>query len=329
MKTKKRSLSLILALILVLAFSLSGCQKKDSTGAVVPENAVAMVNGEVLDIETFNKAFAMVERSYNELYGEDIWTQEIQGQTVKEMIRERILEAMVIEKLITDHVAKTEFELSDEEVEEAYAAFVETAAEDADLTAFYEANGIDEAYIKDQIISKLYSEEFERIVYSEVESDTTNLESLYATFPIQVDASHILVAEAELAEELKGKIAAGEDFAELAKQYSIDTGSAGAGGALGLFGRGTMVEEFETAAFALKAGEVSEVIQSQFGYHIIKIHDVQTLDTMAANGASEQEIEIQKSALMSNVAQEAYTAKVEALRAEATVDTYPERVKQD
>jgi len=320
-------LSLTLALILVLALSLGGCQKKDSTGAVVPENAVAVVNGEVMDLETFNKAFAMVERSYNELYGDTIWTQEIQGQTVRDMIRERILEAMVIEKLIIGHVSSTDYKLSEEEVEEAYTAFMETAAEDADLTAFYEANGIDEAYIKSQIESKLYTEEFERQVYTEVESDTANLESLYDTYPLQVDASHILVAEAALADEIKGKIAAGEDFAELAKQYSVDTGSAQTGGALGLFGRGTMVEEFEKAAFALKAGEVSEVIQSQFGYHIIKVHDVQTLNTMKANGASEQEIEIQKSALMSNIAQDAYLAKIDALRAEATVDTYPERIK--
>ena len=327
MKTIKRSLSLTLALILVLALSLGGCQKKDSTGAVVPENAVAVVNGEVMDLETFNKAFAMVERSYNELYGDTIWTQEIQGQTVRDMIRERILEAMVIEKLIIGHVSSTDYKLSEEEVEEAYTAFMKTAAEDADLTAFYEANGIDEAYIKSQIESKLYTEEFERQVYTEVESDTANLESLYDTYPLQVDASHILVAEAALADEIKGKIAAGEDFAELAKQYSVDTGSAQTGGALGLFGRGTMVEEFEKAAFALKAGEVSEVIQSQFGYHIIKVHDVQTLNTMKANGASEQEIEIQKSALMSNIAQDAYLAKIDALRAEATVDTYPERIK--
>jgi len=327
LKTIKRSLSLTLALILVLALSLGGCQKKDSTGAVVPENAVAVVNGEVMDLETFNKAFAMVERSYNELYGDTIWTQEIQGQTVRDMIRERILEAMVIEKLIIGHVSSTDYKLSEEEVEEAYTAFMETAAEDADLTAFYEANGIDEAYIKSQIESKLYTEEFERQVYTEVESDTANLESLYDTYPLQVDASHILVAEAALADEIKGKIAAGEDFAELAKQYSVDTGSAQTGGALGLFGRGTMVEEFEKAAFALKAGEVSEVIQSQFGYHIIKVHDVQTLNTMKANGASEQEIEIQKSALMSNIAQDAYLAKIDALRAEATVDTYPERIK--
>lgn len=327
MKNIKGRLRITLVLILALALSLAGCQKKDSTGTVVPENAVAVVNGKVLDIEMFNKAFAMVERSYNQLYGDTIWTQEIQGQTVKSMIRERILEAMVVERLIMDHVAATDFKLSEEEVNEAYAAFMETASADAELTAFYEANGIDEAYIKSQIESKLYSEEFERLVYAEMESDTTNLETLYDTYPLQVDASHILVADENLAKELKGKIEAGEDFAALAKQHSIDTGSAANGGALGLFGRGTMVEAFEKAAFALKPGEISDVIQSQFGYHIIQVHDVQTLNTLKANGASEQEIEIQKSAMLSNFAQDAYLAKIEALKTAATIDTFPDRIK--
>jgi foldase protein PrsA len=323
----KRHLGLALVLILVLAFSLTGCQKKDSSGNVVPENAVAVVGDKVIDIETFNKAFAMVERSYNELYGDTIWTQEIQGQTVREMIRERILDAMVVEELIINYVKSSGFEISEDEINEAYAAFMETASADADLTAFYEANGIDEAYIKTQIQSKLYSEEFENMVYADAEGDTSTLDTLYETYPLQVDASHILVAESELADEIKTKIVNGEDFAELARQYSIDTGSAQSGGALGLFGRGTMVEAFENAAFALKAGEVSDVVESQFGYHIIQVHDVQTLNTMIAGGASEQEVEIQKSSLMSNVAQDAYIAKIESLRTETKVDTFPDRVK--
>lgn len=327
MRNLKKKLSLVLVLMLVLAFSLTGCQTKDSSGKVVPENAVAVIDDKVVDLETFNKAFAMVERSYNELYGDTIWTQEIQGQTVRDMIRERILDAMVVEELIIKSVKATGFEVSDSEVAESYAAFMETAAENADLTAFYEANGIDEAYIKSQIESKLMSAEFEKLIFEEVETDTAQLESLYETYPLQVDASHILVAEESVANEIKDKITKGEDFAELAKTYSIDTGTAQTGGDLGLFARGAMVAEFETAAFALKPGEISEVVQSQFGYHIIKVNEVQTLNMLKANGASEEEIAIQKESVVSNVAQEAYLAKIESLRAEAVIDTFPDRIK--
>ncbi len=85
----------------------------------------------------------------------------------------------------------------------------------------------------------------------------------------KIHCSHILVEKLSLAQELKTKISKGESFANLAKQYSID-GSKRRGGDLGFFGRGMMVPEFEKAAFALEKGQVSDIVKTQFGYHIIK-----------------------------------------------------------
>lgn len=89
----------------------------------------------------------------------------------------------------------------------------------------------------------------------------------------EVRASHILVTSEAEAKMLLGKIKGGADFAALAKQYSKDPGSAAKGGDLGYFPTGTMVEPFEKAAFSLKPGEVSGIVQSPFGYHIIKVAD--------------------------------------------------------
>jgi foldase protein PrsA len=89
----------------------------------------------------------------------------------------------------------------------------------------------------------------------------------------EVKASHILVASEEIANEVKNKLASGEDFAELAKTYSTDTSNKDMGGALGFFGRGRMVKEFENAAFSLKAGEVSGPVKTEFGYHIIRVDE--------------------------------------------------------
>lgn len=74
-----------------------------------------------------------------------------------------------------------------------------------------------------------------------------------------------------LANELRARILAGEDFAALAAEYSDDFGSAQNGGDLGWFGRGMMVAPFEEAAFSLAVGEVSEPVQTDFGYHLIEV----------------------------------------------------------
>jgi len=89
----------------------------------------------------------------------------------------------------------------------------------------------------------------------------------------EISASHILVDTEDKAKELRAKLAAGGDFAQLAKENSTDTGSKDQGGSLGYFGHGQMVPEFETAAFKLEKGQVSDPVHTNFGWHIIKLDD--------------------------------------------------------
>ena len=86
----------------------------------------------------------------------------------------------------------------------------------------------------------------------------------------KIKCSHILIKKQSEALTILERLKQGEKFGKLAKEISIDSGSAKRDGSLGYFGRGAMVKPFEEAAFKLQVGQVSEPIKSEFGYHIIK-----------------------------------------------------------
>ncbi len=124
-------------------------------------------------------------------------------------------------------------------------------------------------------------------------------------------ASHILVDSEEKAKDLKAQIDGGADFAELAKANSSD-GSAAAGGDLGWFGLGMMVKPFEDAVLALKPGEVSAPVQTQFGWHLVKLSE-----TRPAAVPTLEDLREELAAEIENKAVEAY---VQTLIASAKVE---------
>jgi peptidyl-prolyl cis-trans isomerase C len=127
----------------------------------------------------------------------------------------------------------------------------------------------------------------------------------------EYNAAHILVATQEEADKLKADLAAGADFAELAKANSTDTGSGAAGGDLGWFGLGAMVKPFEDAVVAAKVGEVSGPVQSEFGFHLILVKETR----VAANPTLDQ-IRDELAAEIENAAIE---AKIAELQSAATI----------
>ena len=152
-------------------------------------------------------------------------------------------------------------------------------------------------------------------------SDTITPEAIKAEYDKQiaaipdedeVHARHILVSTEEDAKAIKAELDAGADFITLAKAKSIEPNAAQSGGDLGYFKRGVMVKPFADAAFAMQVGEISAPVQTQFGWHIIKVEDRRP----AAKPTLEE--------MTQQIGQQLYVAKYRALfdelRAGATID---------
>lgn len=267
---------LVLCLILMIAV-ISGCGMDDMTGNFAEEEdqgAVAIVNGEEISKGYFERQYNMISQRYT-LYGIDF-------------TKEQLLNDSFIPQLLLVQKAKDKgIEVTEEEVEEFVDAEMEKIQ--SQMTEEQLQEQLDKLNItfeqlrEDNIHSyrtQLYIQRLlNETAWQRAEVTEEEVEDYYEenkdqfVIPAQVKASHILVEDEETAEDIVRKINKGKNFSELAEKFSTDTGSAPAGGDLGYFGKGQMVPEFEEAAFALDIGEVSDIVESQFGYHIIKVTD--------------------------------------------------------
>jgi peptidyl-prolyl cis-trans isomerase C len=192
------------------------------------------------------------------------------------------LEVPDLDKQVAEKVAQNRAKFStDAEFEQALNGVNMTAK---DMQDFTRKDILIGNFVEQRFAANAQATEAEaRIFYDE------NLDKFFKK-PETAKASHILIGSAEnasaeerakakeKAEALLKRVKAGEDFAALAKSDSSCPSSA-QGGDLGSFGRGDMVPAFEQAAFALKPGEVSEVVETQFGYHIVKLTEKQEATT--------------------------------------------------
>lgn len=156
----------------------------------------------------------------------------------------------------------------------------------------------DELWMRTDARSYLAGKALQEIVDAAVTDEALQAayDAKYANAPAskEYSAQHILVDSEEKAKELKAQIDGGADFAELAKANSSDTGSAVNGGDLGWFGLGMMVAPFEAAVVAATPGTVTDPVQTDFGWHLIKVNEVRdatkpTIDEVREELAAEIE----------------------------------------
>ena len=210
---------------------------------------------------------------------------------------EEIRRSVILEKLqgaltdwitVADADVTAEFNRRNEKVKLAVVAFPAdkfkdgVAVTDAEVASHFEANKDtyripEKRKIKYALIDLQSIRQRTTVSAQDVQRYYDDNQQQYST-PEQVRASHILLktegkddaAVKKQAEDMLAKVKGGADFAALATKLSEDEVSAAKGGELDFFGQGAMVKEFEDVAFALKPGETSDLVKSQFGYHIIR-----------------------------------------------------------
>jgi peptidyl-prolyl cis-trans isomerase D len=273
------------------------------------DEQVALIEAErhgitVSDDELAQQIFSIPGLQENGRFiGEERYEQLLQAQNppmTKGQFEDTMRRSMIIDKLraaLTDWVA-----VSDAEVERAYrernekvklqiVALTadrfrsEVMVTDADVASYYDSRKAEyrvgeQRKIKYLLLDRDQARQKVAVPPSDVQRYYNENIQQYQT-PEQVRARHILLNTAgkdeaavrKQAEAILAQVKGGADFAALAQKVSEDEGSKANGGDLGFFGRGRMVPEFENVAFAMQPGQISDLVKSQFGFHIIKVEE--------------------------------------------------------
>ncbi len=246
--------------IAVLKHSPSDSNGNDSGS----DSIAAVVNGVDIPQSRIDEQYAMLPEMYQSL-----------------ITKSMLLNQTIMEELVYQEAVKEGYTITDDEVDKEISDLIaENGMTQEDFLSDIESRGMTYDYVRnaykrskliallvnDTILKKIEVSDKEISDYYDENQDDPSI-----TVPEQIRAKHILVQNETAAKALLERLKAGEDFSALASENSIDTGSAAQGGDLGFFTRGQMVPEFEDAAFALDVGDISDIVETQFGFHIITV----------------------------------------------------------
>jgi peptidyl-prolyl cis-trans isomerase C len=287
----------------------------------------AMVNGVVITRAHYDKELkvhlARVSRQGRQI-SDDQLTE----------LKKEILDGLIEREVLYQQSQKAGIKVDEQKVDDQLAGIKKRFPNEADFQKALTSMDLTEAEVRTQIkrglsIRGLIDKEVtDKIVITEEETNAYYIANpQFFKQPEQVKASHILIKVDPTAddavkatahkkiEEVQKKLTAGGDFAELAKEYS-EGPSGPNGGNLGYFGRGQMVKPFEEAAFSMQVNQVSQVVETRFGYHLIKVDDKKPEKTLAYDEVKDKISERLKQEKIQKGAQE----YVEVLKKDAKIE---------
>ena len=295
MKAKYGSCFWFVVMIFILGFSLPSSAGEKP----VPEDKVATVDGSVITRGDLNREMNNMQRQL-EKQG-----RQLDDSQIAEMKNET-LENLINRELLYQEGKKTGIEIESQAVEKEFGNLKKQFSSEEEFRKALTEIHLSETAMKNELKKRLTIQQFiedkvvKKIVVSEKETKTYYDENpAFFKKPEQVRASHILIKIETPADdskktdarkkiqEIRQRLQKGEDFAELAKKFS-DCPSGANGGDLGYFSRGQMVEPFEKAAFSMKPGEMSDIVETRFGFHLIKVVDKQAAATLDYEATKEK-----------------------------------------
>jgi peptidyl-prolyl cis-trans isomerase C len=283
----KRLCQFVAVFALILVFLPAMAQEKQSS-----EKNAALVNGVAISMEQYTKELNIqIDRVSRQ--GSQVTDDQLAA------LKNDILDSLIEREVLYQQSQKDGIQITDQTIDDQLAAIKKRFPNETEYKNALSKMNLSEDEVKAQIkrglsIKELIDQQITSKVVITDEESKAYYDKNPQRFkqPEQIKASHILIkvdAKADEAkkaearqkiEEVQQKLKDGGDFAALAKEYSEGPSSA-KGGDLGYFRRGQMVKPFEEAALALKPNEVSDVVETRFGYHLIKVYDNKPEQTLA------------------------------------------------
>ena len=288
----------LVPLLLATALVALSCEPAEPVANVEPESKKVAVfdGGEV----TLGEVQEFAQQSgLGRLSPDDPQFKAAVQQIMPTLVEFEIASAYAEEHGITvseNRVDKEIETIKDQIVEQARSQGMNVGREEAFRQALEQA-GLTEQQLREQLREQLPVRKVQERVAGDAEASREEVERFYEenkelqfTTPEQRCARHILFNkdQKKKAEEVRDRLQNGADFAELAKEFSQDPGSAEKGGDLGCLGKGETVPAFEKAIFSAEEGEIVGPVGTEFGYHVIKVADVRPKSTQPLSEVAPQ-----------------------------------------
>ena len=226
----------------------------------LPANAplAARVNGQGIALDLYNRQAAQAQAAMVQNTGLD--PKSSSGQETLKSVKQQVLDQMINEIVIAQQAEREGIKVTDNDLNARIAQMIQDAGSVDKLNEYMAKNQLTLADLCLQVRNQLLGDAM--------------LNRITAALPTQVEqvhVRHILVSTPALAQTLRDRARKGEDFAALAKQYSIDETNKANGGDMSWLPRGVLDPRIDAVMFEIPAGQVSDVITTNFGYHIIQV----------------------------------------------------------